>query len=360
MYKPFDKRELRTIGQYPVVESDTFTFPGVFTDKLDTPITPRENFDLFFDRKGPLWVPDVTTDLNFQYPAVIPDSIACGWSGGLDAFGCKWVPDISAPDLPSFPEPGNIMLKDIADWRELKWPDPDEWDWEKAEEEHKVLDPDRPIAVFLWSSLFERMITLMGFENAAMSFIEDPDSTHDFIRRLQDYNIDLIEHVKKYLHADIIVMSDDWSSQKAPFFSTGIAEEFLAPHVQALAQRTHELGMHFMHHCCGNSSAFVPIMIDEGVDWWQYNYEAVKDNIRETIEKYGDRILFDGYPGYVKPLPDDDEEFKEESRRLYHELAHTMHSSFTITNLKENRGFDVRKFTYQLAREEACEANRPK
>lgn len=353
MYQMFEEKELETIGQFPVVASDTFTIPGVFTDKLNTPITPRENLFLFFERKGPLWVPDVGTDLNFQYPAVIPDSIACGWSGGLDAFGCKWIPDTSAPDLPSFPEPGNIMLKDIADWRQLKWPNPDAWDWEKAEEEHKVLDPERPIAVFLWSSLFERMITLMGFENAAMAFLEDPDSTHDFIDRLEEYNVDLIEHVHKFLHADIIVMSDDWSSQKAPFFSPGVAEEFLAPHVHALTKRAHELGMHFMHHCCGNSVDFVPIMIDEGVDWWQFNYEAVSDRIEETISKYGTKLLFDGYPGYVRPLSEDDGIFRQQAKLYYDRLASSGYCSLTITNLKE-RSFDVRKYCYRLAREEMC------
>lgn len=59
----------------------------------------------------------------------------------------------------------------------------------------------------------------------------------------------------------------------------------------------YELCMRFMHHCYGNSSVFVPLMIDEGVDWWQYNYEAVQGDIEEVVKKYGDRILFDGYLG---------------------------------------------------------------
>lgn len=349
MKKPFDPAELKKIGQFPNAVSDTYANPDFLTDKLATPITPRENFELFFNRQGPLWVPDVMADLNFLYPAVIPDSVACSWSGGLDAFGCKWIPDENCPELPSFPEPGNILLEDIADWKDLKWPNPSDWDWDKAAEEHKVLDQDRPNAVFLYSSLFERMVTLMGFENAAMAFLLDPENTHAFIDRLEEYNLDLIEHVHKYLNCDIIVMSDDWGSQRSPFFSVEVAEEFLAPHVSALTKRTHELDMRFMHHCCGNSSAFVPLMIDEGVDWWQYNYEAVQDNIEETIVKYGDRILFDGYPGYAVPLSEDDEEFKQQAAMYYKKLAGGQNSSLTITNLCE-RGFDVRTYCYELSR----------
>lgn len=356
MTTSFKSDELNTIGQFPTVPSDTFTFPGVFTDKLNTPITPRENLDLFFKRQGALWVPDVNSDLNFMYPQVIPDSIACGWSGGKDAFGCSWVPDTSAPDLPAFPEPGNILLKDIADWKNLDWPDPSKWDWEKAEEEYSVLDPDRPNAVFLWSSLFERMITLMGFENAAMALLEDPENCIDFVKRLEEYNISLIEHCHKYLKTDIIVMSDDWGSQRAPFFSPTLASEIFAPHVHALTKRTHELGMKFMHHCCGNSSAFVPVMIDEEVDWWQYNYEAVKDNIEDTIQKYGDQIFFDGYPGYVEPLAEDDAAFQQEVRAFYKKLAGGMNSTFSIVDSAPSRSFDVRKYCYQIARETAIEA----
>ena len=355
MLQKFDESELRVLGQYPVVESDIFTFPGVFVDKLNTPITPKENLERFFNRSGALWVPDVNTDLNFIYPALMPDSIACGWSGGPDAFGCEWVPDTSSPDLPAFPKPGAVMLKDIADWKDLNWPDPSKWDWEKGEEEYSVLDPDRPRAVFIWTSLFERMITLMTFENAAMALLEDPDSCIDFVKRLEEYNISLIEHCHKYLHTDIIVMSDDWGSQKAPFFSDTVASEIFAPHVAALAKRTHELGMKFMHHCCGNSAAFVPIMIDEGVDWWQYNYEAVQDSIEETVRTYGDRIFFDGYPGYVQPLADDDDAFCKEVRSLYKRLAGGMNSSFSIVDAKPDRGLDLRKFCYQVARETAVQ-----
>lgn len=353
MKREFDRSELEIIGQYPNVATDTYMDPNVFTDKLATPITPRENFELFFERKNPLWIPDLWVDTNYLYPAVIPDCVACSWTGGLDAFGSVWIPDESCPELPAFPEPGNIILKDIADWRDLKWPNPSEWDWDKAAEEHKVLDPDRPNAVFLYSTLFERMITLMGFENAAMALLLDPDNCHDFIDRLQEYNLDLIEHVHKYLNCDIIIMSDDWGSQMAPFFSIGVAEEFFAPHVQALTKRTHELGMRFMHHCCGNSSAFVPLMIDEGVDWWQYNYEAVQNDIEEVMKKYGDKILFDGYPGFVMPLSDDDEEFKRQAEMYYEKLTKDKICSLSIMDMQE-RSFDVRTFCYELARK-ICE-----
>lgn len=349
MKKAFERSELKVIGQFPVVATDTYMDPNYLTDKLATPITPRENFELFFNRQDPLWIPDLWVDTNYLYPAVIPDCVACSKTGGLDAFGSVWIPDKNCPELPAFPEPGNYVLKDITDWEDLKWPNPSDWDWDKAAEEHKVVDPDRPNAVFLYSSLFERMVTLMGFENAAMALALEPESSHAFIDRLQDYNLDLIEHVHKYLNCDIIIMSDDWGSQRSPFFSVDMAEEFFAPHVKALTKRTHELGMRFMHHCCGNSTAFVPLMIDEGIDWWQYNYEAVQDNIEDAMKKYGDKILFDGYPGFVMPLSDDDEEFKRQAEMYYEKLTSDKRCSLSIMDTKE-RSFDVRSFCYELAR----------
>ena len=358
MHKIFDPAELNTVGQFPIVGSDTYAIPGFFTDKLNTPITPRENWELFYNRQGPLWVPDMNNDMNFLYPEVIPDCVACSMTGGKDAFGSTWIPDVSNPSLPAFPEPGNVVLRDIADWRELDWPDPSKWDWDKAAEEHKILDPDRPNAVFFYSALFERMITLMGFENAAMSFYTDPDSTHAFIDRLLDYNLDVIEHLHKYLRCDVISFSDDWSSQQAPFFSPDIAYEFFYDHIRALVKRCHELGMRFIHHSCGNGCAFVPVMIAEGVDQWQYNYEAVKGGIKDTIRAFGDRILFDGYPGYVDPLPEDDVMFQAEVRQFYEEYAGGMNSSFNVVDMKE-RSFDFRKFSYQVARETACRNVKP-
>lgn len=349
MNDKFCTDELKVLGNYPVVERDFMTVPGVFTTKLNTPITPKENWRRFFKRENPLWVPDGSYDVNYLSPYPIPDSQACSHAGGFDSFGVKWIPVENCPDLPAFVEPGFQVLKDIADWRELPWPKVESWDWEKAAEDYKVLDPDRPNAVFMATGLFERMISLMGFEDAAASFLEDPDSVHDFLDRLLEYNLAVIEHLHKYIHMDLLVFSDDWGAQRSPFFSKAVVEEFLVPHMTELVKETHRQGMWFMHHCCGNVTSLVPYMIDEGVDSWQFNYEAVRQDLPETIEKYGDKILFDGYFGFLEPLPPDEKEFKKGVDYFYRTYGSTGKCSVTVYDFNQ-WDFDSRAYSYEAAR----------
>ncbi len=345
----FSKEELKITGYYPTVTEDVGFMPGA-TAKLNTPITPRENWIRFFKNDDPLWVPDGTYDLNYNQPPIVPDIVAQSHSGGYDSFGVKWIPDHNCPELPAFVEPGFIKLKDIADWRELEWPDVNNWDWRWAEEKYSIVDPDRFNTYFMQAGMFERMINTMGFENAAVAFLEDPDNVHDFLDQIVEYDLSIIEHVKKHLKTDLLIFSDDWGAQKSPFFSKAIVEEFLAPRVEKLVKRTHELGMYFMHHCCGNVVDFIPYMIDEGVDSWQFNYGAVKPYLTKAIETYGKQIKFDGYFNFLEVFPQDEKIFCEGSQKIYDDYGKSGCCSITVYDYHYDWDFDSRSYLYEVAR----------
>lgn len=347
----FDKKELEKLGYYPQVDSDEMTIPGYYTARLNTPITPHENWERFFNRDNPLWVPDSTYDLNYMCPAFHPD-LTAGRRGGYDSFGVKWV---CPPGEKAMPEPGFILLDDMADWEEkLVWPDVDSWPWEQAAEEYGIQDPDRPNAVFYGCTMFERMISIMGFEGAAMSFLTEPEAVHSFLDRLTEHNINVLDHYRRYLKVDLIIFSDDWGSQRNQFFSNAIVEEFLLPRYKKVVEWAHSHNMWFMHHCCGEVTKLVPYMIEAGVDAWELNYEAVEPYLEETIEKYGDKILFDAYFGLLYHLSSDEETFKEQVRYYYNRWGST--GKFSLTIMDFNKwDFDTRSFCYQVARETLCD-----
>ena len=351
----FDKKELVSTENYPLIMNDYMTKPGYYTAKLNTPVTPRENWELFWERKGPLWVPDGTYDFNYMCPLFHPDIQANSFSGGYDSFGVKWVPNPSFDSIPAFPEHGAYRLKSISDWRELHWPDVDSWGWEQAAEEYSVQDVSRPNAVFYVCGLFERMISLLGYENAAISFYMDPQNTHAFIDRLLEHNLNVFEHFQKYLKMELMLFSDDWGTQLHTTFSKKILEEFIMAHYATLVKWCHDRGIRFMHHCCGEVTSFVPYMIDAGTDSWEMNFEAVEPHLDECVEKYGDKILFDAYIGLVKKLPAEKEALKESIRGYY--AKYGAGEKFSLTFYDYNDwDFDTRSFCYQEARKVICGA----
>lgn len=343
----FSENELKTMEIYPTVGTN-YGDPFPKVEKLSAPITPKENMRRFFEHEKLCWVPDPEVDLNIIYPECVPDCYACKYEGGIDSFGVKWIPVKNNQYLPSFVDPNCILLEDIADWKKLQIPNVDSWDWAGEEQKYKDLDPDRMRKGIMLTGFFERMISLMGFEEAAASLITDPESVNEFMDAVLDYNLDVMEHYHKYLHTDVIIFHDDWSAQRAPFFSLAAANEFFAPRIKKMAERAHELGMYFIHHSCGNGMMLLPAYLSTGADAWQIQLNATQDNFLETAEKYGDRLLLETY---ITIETIDDEEAKNMVDEAYKKYGSTGKVSLIIFDLlADNRSFDMRKYAYEAAR----------
>ena len=154
-------------------------------------LTPRENFLRFFRHEPYEWTPS-TGDLKKFLPALYPDNVARGRVvqqlpfpeeryGGKDFFGVNWVFEQavggSMETEPLFADP-----EDLENWEELMvFPDLDSLPWEQcAEENREFLQTDGVIAATLYSGYFERLISLVGFENAAIALIDEEQCQHRY------------------------------------------------------------------------------------------------------------------------------------------------------------------------------------
>jgi hypothetical protein len=348
----FNPKELEGKGIFPT-QGSYYGYPFPPAEKLNTPITPRENWKLYFERKPCCWVPDMNFDANWLMPDFIPDNVAGGPDGGYDSFGVKWIP-CSNPELPAFVEPGFIRIKDIAEVTDFPYPDPDVWPWQEGAKPFLALDQDRINIGVVQTGMFERMIDVFGFEDAAAYMLTDADYLHIFLDKLVEYNCKMIKNFHTYFKADIIFFHDDWGAQRAPFFSNAAAEEFFLPRFKIMADLCHSLGMKFVHHCCGRSAPFVPLMAKYGADLWNLQIDANEDILPGMIKEYGDRILFDIYFGYlgIDPLPQNDEDSKSFIEEKYKIFGKQGNCSIGFFDVAE-RGYDPRRFYYEVSRKTA-------
>lgn len=105
----------------------------------------------------------------------------------------------------------------------------------------------------------------------------------------------MLRRGREELHLDAVWTSDDIGTQTAPFFSPKIFREFFKPYYQELVAYAHELGMHFWLHCCGNILAFLPDLIEIGVDVLHRSRSTPMDE-REVAQKYGkDLCIWAGF-----------------------------------------------------------------
>ncbi len=294
---PFDEKEL----QVTEIEPASRKTPVEFEHYL-YPVSEREAC-LAADAGRPVWLLTGKETQKFN-PRVIPDNIARGMvidaepfdaltqAGGLDMFGLEWVYEPAA--FGSMEVPGTKLFDDANDWRDaVTFPDVDSWDWEgSAAANRNFLNPNKYIQPWLFTGWFERLISFMGFEDAAVALLdeEQEDAVYDLMMALSDLYIDIVDHfVKYYDHIDGFYVHDDWGSQKTSFFSFDVAKRLLVPAMRKFTDHVHELGMTVELHSCG-ASGEVQIENFIAAGWDRWTPQSMNDNAG-LWEKYGDQIV---------------------------------------------------------------------
>ena len=293
---PFDEKELEISGIVPA----TAKTPAF--EKFTYPIPEREAYRNTL-AGHPTWLITGYETQRF-YPSVNPEAIARGMvaeakpfnaaeqAGGLDMFGIEWVfmPAVGG----SMEVECERLLEDVNDWKEVvKFPDVDSWDWEGSAELNKdYIDPDKFIQPWLYTGWFERLISFMGFEEAAVALLDEDqeDAVRDLMMALSDTYNDIIDHYVKYFdHIDSFLIHDDWGSQMAPFFSPDVAADLIVPAMKKVTDHLHELGLYSELHSCGNHGAQqIKNIIAAGWDAWM---PQKMNNIDALWQQYGDKIL---------------------------------------------------------------------
>lgn len=264
---------------------------GAELDVYTTPITPRENLLRLYQGKTPMWIPTNIAETATIRIDCDPENVARSPKGGVDGYGVEWVfVEVAGGAMV---KPGNPKVPDINEWEKyITIPDPDTWDWEGCYERNKDrLTPERLTYIGVPGCLFERLIAILDFDNAAVALIDDDqkEAVHRFLREVTNVHKKFYTNCKKWFNADIVNFNDDWGSQRAEFFAVDTAREMLLPYVKELVDHVHSLGMYWDLHCCGFVENFVPLFIEAGMDSW--GGQPLNDKYKLKC-MYGDKMIF--------------------------------------------------------------------
>ncbi len=290
----FNEKELEKAGEY-------FKIPGPgMLPKYSFPVTPKENYMAAVKEKAPLWLPDYYDTVTLC-PACYPDAIARGFvmgpegadymdvtkKGGRDAFGIDWVYVPVAGG--SMVRPGNPLLDDMNDWLgRVHMPSVEDWDWAGSRGKFAAyLETEDAVRImWIFTGFFERLISLMDFENAALALIDEDqkEAIHAFFSECCGIYESMIRHYKEDFGCDVIYFHDDWGAQRAPFFSVETCLEMIVPYLKRLVDCTHSHGMLFEMHSCGKNEHFVPCYLAAGVDIWAPQEQNDFDRILDAAD----------------------------------------------------------------------------
>lgn len=137
-----------------------------------------------------------------------------------------------------------------------------------------------------------------GFETWMMALAAEPDYVHALCEKLVDV---WLENLKRFSQAvggrvQILQFNDDFGTQDAPFISTKMFRELIAPHYKRGLDWIHaHTGMKVFLHSDGAILPLIPSIIEMGVDILNPVQTSAKGMDAATLKReFGDRLVFWG------------------------------------------------------------------
>jgi hypothetical protein len=248
------------------------------------------------------------------------------FTGFLDGFGVRWVASESAIGG-KIPAPGEFILKDVTRWKkDIAIPDVKKYDWPKiVEQEYAIFNTDREKQALCFitnGGIWERLAALMGFEEAMIALLEEPEACNELFTAITDHKIRLAEKVAQYYKADVFINFDDIATERNLFISPDTYRSLIKPHWKRLHNAVSDLGMIPVQHICGYAETCIEDYVEIGAAGWS-SCQPTND-VAGILDTYGDKFCIEGgWNTNGKPsLPGASvEDVKEEVERCFREYG---------------------------------------
>ena len=150
-------------------------------------------------------------------------------------------------------------------------------------------------------SMFERLWSYTGMEDALAYMISDPGFVHLLLDRILEFNLRVLDILCEYPF-DGIYFGDDWGQQRGMIMGPRLWREFLKPRMAEMYSKVKRSGKFVIQHSCGDIQEVFPDLIEIGLDCYQTVQPEIYD-LKTIKSLYGDRLSFWGGISTQRDLP---------------------------------------------------------
>lgn len=188
----------------------------------------------------------------------------------------------------------NKAVKDIKKWKEqLVLPPLEGHDWSTAVAAAENVDRNEYlVGCMIVSGLFERTHYLMGFQDALVNYMIEPDLMYELIGVIAEWKIDHLRQVIENIKPDMILFHDDWGNKDNLFMQPEIWRKLIKPHQKKIVDFVKSQGVIYLHHSDSICEPIVDDMLELGMDGWQGIIP--QNNIPAIQEKISGRMALIG------------------------------------------------------------------
>jgi len=206
-------------------------------------ITEKENLLLIIDGKIPEWLPNYGNAVASGGP-VLTGRKRIGESANMvDVFGVEFHTTVDGP-IPTNTIDQSFLLEDVTKWRGIMPKlDLDAYDWAgDAQAALSRIDRNEKLTGYMFGGMWEEMHYMMGFENALISLVEEPEATVEFLNAMADFWIDVMQRFCKYFKPDIITTMEHIATHQGLLMSPETYRRIIKPVHMRVYDAIREMG----------------------------------------------------------------------------------------------------------------------
>ena len=189
--------------------------------------------------------------------------------------------------------------------RHAPFPDPNWWDYAPiadacaAAGHHAVMGG-------AWSPFFCQAMYVMGMQELLEAMASRPAVAEALLTRIADF---YLESSRRHFEAargrmDIYFMGDDYGGQTGPLISLSMFRRFIKPHLARHFALAHDFGLKVMLHSCGSVHAFIPDLLEIGMEALDpVQVRALDMSAEKLAAEFGADLCFHGSIDTQQTLP---------------------------------------------------------
>jgi uroporphyrinogen decarboxylase len=141
---------------------------------------------------------------------------------------------------------------------------------------------------------FSDMRDLLGYEEALMALLLEPQGFSELLQRSIEYNLKLAEVARRRFGTCIVATTDDVADATGPLIRPDTYFERIGPKFQQVIRGYKELGYLCIKHCDGNIDALADFWVECGIDCLDPIDPVAGYTLGSMKQRYGDKVCLKG------------------------------------------------------------------
>jgi uroporphyrinogen decarboxylase len=190
----------------------------------------------------------------------------------------------------SWPDEHSGTITSRLEFEAYRWPEVKEFDFHPFEYLNRNLPDGMGLIACHGGGVFEHLSWIMSFEGLCTALYEDPDLVRDVANSIGKVQQEFYRNLLDLSNLVAVFPGDDMGYRKATMISPDLLRRHVLPWHKRFAKMTHDRGLPYFLHSCGNVLGIMEDLIDDvGIDG-KHSYEDAVVPVQEFQSRYGKRI----------------------------------------------------------------------